>query len=124
MKRPDLLPPGSDPIDPSGADIDPIGFSLERLQTFLIWIEQHRSAIEMTIEPHQRCAISEMDNLKDASYRAILHFQRLSELILNGYSIDKSKRMPKGLYSDPWIRMVEAIRREKGISRDIKDIDG
>src|SRR4029077_13712128 len=39
-----LMPPRQHPYDPVKKDLDPIGFALYRVQSFLVWIEEHRAA--------------------------------------------------------------------------------
>ena len=40
------LPPGQHPYDPVKKDIDPVGLALDRVQTFLVWIDEHRATFE------------------------------------------------------------------------------
>lgn len=97
MTEHEILPPGKHLRDPWKQDIDPIGFALERLQTFLLWISEHRSAFEQLRHCDPVSAESELDNLKDSNEQALAHLQRLMELLLAGYTIDPNKRLPQGL---------------------------
>ena len=91
------LPPGQHPYDPVKKDLDPVGFALARVQTFLVWIDEHRAAFEMARDTDPETAESELSNLRDATEQGLLYMQRLSELILAGYTIDPSKRLPDSL---------------------------
>src|SRR5262249_44944163 len=111
MGNREILPPGQHPFDPSRQDIDPIGFALERLQTLLIWIDEHRSSFEQ-LRHSDPGAENELDCLKNASKQAVLHLQRLTELLLAGYAIDPHKHLPKELCGEVWLRLVQVIRQE------------
>jgi hypothetical protein len=91
------LPPGQHPNDPVKKDLDPIGFALYRVQTFLVWIEEHRATFEKYRGTDQELAESELSNLRDATLQGMVHLQRLSELLLAGYTIDPDKRLPESL---------------------------
>jgi len=105
--------PGQHPDDPSKADIDPVGYALERLQAYLIWSEEHRASYEKARQSKPEDADNEMNCLKDAIWQAIKHLQRLTELVLTGQCIDPKKKMPKGMYSEVWNRTVESIRHQQ-----------
>jgi hypothetical protein len=90
-------PPGKHPCDPVKKDLDPVGFALSRAQTFLVWIDEHRAAFEKARDTDPEAAESELSNLRDATEQGLLYMQRLSELILGGYAIDPSKRLPDSL---------------------------
>jgi hypothetical protein len=91
------LPPGEHPYDPIKKDLDPIGFALYRIQTFLAWIGEHRAAFEQARDNDKELAEAELSNLRHATSQARLHLQRLSELLLAGYTIDPGKRLPESL---------------------------
>jgi hypothetical protein len=91
------LPPGQHPYDPVKKDLDPIGFALSRVQTFLVWIEEHRATFEKYRSTDPEFAESELRNLRDSTLQAMVHLQRLSELLLAGYTIDPDKRLPESL---------------------------
>lgn len=91
------LPPGHHPYDPVKKDIDPVGFALARIRTFLVWIDEHRAAFEAARDTDKEYAESELSNLRDATAQGLLYLERLSELLLAGYAIDPSKRLPESL---------------------------
>lgn len=91
------LPPERHPFDPYKEDIDPIGFALARLQTLLIWIEEHRASFEVFRHTDSASAENELGHLKNSTDQAMAHLQRLKELLLAGCTIDPNKRLPKGL---------------------------
>ena len=91
------LPPGQHPYDPVKKDLDPIAFALYRVQTYLVWIEEHRAAFEKYRCTDQELAESELSNLRDSTLQAMVYLQRLSELLLAGYTIDPDKRLPDSL---------------------------
>lgn len=109
MERDTPLPIGQHSSDPWKKDIDPIGFALDRLQTFLVWIEEHRAHYEKCRESDPESAKSELVNLKDSTDQAVKHFQRLKELLLAGYTIDPNKRLPQGLGSPNIARVLAAM---------------
>lgn len=100
MDRREILLPGQHPYDPSKPDIDPIGFALDRLRTFLLWIDEHSSSLEKLRHCDSVNAESELENLKDSIAQALTHLQRLMELLLAGYTIDPNKRLPRNLYQE------------------------
>lgn len=107
-----ILPLGQDPLDPLRENIDPIGFFLERLQTLLLWMEEHRSSFEELRNSDKEDAESELRNLKNATEQAALYLQRLTELLLAGGTIDPGKRLPKDLGGEVWLRFVQTLLRE------------
>jgi hypothetical protein len=107
----EILPLGQHPCDPSKEDIDPIAFSLERLQTLLMWIDEHRSSFEILRGSEPINADTELGYLRDATEQTVLYLQRLTELLLAGYAINPEKRLPKGLSTQAWERLVQAVRR-------------
>ena len=104
-----LLPPGQHPFDPSKPDIDPIAFALERVQTFLLWIEEHRAAFEEYRHTDRTSAERELRYLENSTDQAVAHLERLKELLLAGYAIDPTKRLPKGLKDPNTIRRISAM---------------
>jgi len=97
MDKHDILPPGQHPRDSRMQDIDQIGQALERLQTFLKWIDEHRASFEKERHTDPKSADAELRDLKDSTEQAVLHLQRLTELLLAGYTFDPNKATPKGL---------------------------
>ena len=75
-----ISPPGHHRYDPPKEDVDPIAYALERLETYLIWCEEHRTSYEKDRINKSGNADNEMSCLKDAIEHAILHLQRLTEL--------------------------------------------
>jgi hypothetical protein len=112
MNKQMVLPPGQGPLDPRREDVDPIGFFLERLQTLLMWMDEHRSSFESLRNSDTEDAEAELRNLKDATEQAILCLQRLTELFLAGCAIDPNKRLPKGLCGEVWLRFVQILQQE------------
>jgi hypothetical protein len=108
-----IIPPGEHPNDSRIPNIDQVGFALKRLQTFLIWIGEHRSSYEKHRNVDSVNAENEMSCLKDAIEQAIVHLQRLTELILAGYGIDSTKVLPKDICSVVWSRAVESIAKRR-----------
>jgi hypothetical protein len=104
-----VLPPGQHRSDPLKQDIDPIGFALERIQTFLVWIEEHRASFEKCRDTDPASAERELRYLEDSTDQALTHLQRLKELLLTGYSIDPNKRLPKGLNDPNTMRVILAM---------------
>lgn len=98
----EILPPGKHSWDPFKQDIDPIGFALERLQTNIIWIDEYRASFEKLRNSEPERAECELRYLEDATEQLVAHLQRLTELLLAGYSIDPNKRLPKGLCQPHW----------------------
>jgi hypothetical protein len=107
MDQTRILPPGQHPRDPASADIDALGYALERLQTLLIWVDEHRSSFEKLRISDAASAANELACLKNSADQAVLHLHRLTELLLAGYAIDPNKRLPKSLCSEVWLRFAE-----------------
>lgn len=107
-----ILPPYQHPFDPSKQDIDVVAYALERLQTMLSWINEHRASFESLRVSDPLQAESELGNLKNATAQAIVHLQRLSELVAAGYRIDPNKRLPRGLSCDRWLCLAHWARDE------------
>jgi hypothetical protein len=99
LQGPDILPPGQHPHDPAKKDIDAIGFALDQLRKCLIWIDEHRASFEEYRNTDPESAESELGYVASVTGDALIHVQRLSELLLAGYAIDPNKRLPKGLSS-------------------------
>ena len=110
MDKQDITLPGKHSLDPRKDTVDPVGFSLLKLQELLIWIDEHRSSFERHRHNNPVDADNELSCLKDATYQAIIRLQRLSELILAGYGIDSGKEIPKDICNIVWVRAVEAIQ--------------
>ena len=93
----DVTPPGEGPLDPYKKDIDPVAFALERVQTMLAWVDEHRASFEATRDSDPESAERELGFLADATRQAREYHGRLVELVLAGYAVDRSKRLPRGL---------------------------
>jgi hypothetical protein len=105
------LPPGDHPYDPIKKDLDPLAFALDRVQTHLIWILEHRATFEKLRHSDREVAESELSNLRDSTVQGMIYLQRLSELILAGYTIDSSKRLPESLrrgWFSSWVSRLSA----------------
>ena len=89
--------PGEHPDDPYVNDIDPLAFALSRVQTMLVWIEEHRASFEALRGDDPKEAEKELKYLRNVAFQAIKYMNRLSELVLSGYQIDPNKRLPKDL---------------------------
>lgn len=96
MHNKEILPPGKDPGDPP-VGIDAIAGHLERIKTNLVWIDQYRLNVEQLRSVNPAKAESELSYLKHATDEAIKHLKRLTELLLAGYTVDNTKRIPKNL---------------------------
>ncbi len=107
----DILPPGQHDCDSCKPNIDQIGHAIERLQTFLIWIEEHRASFEKERHTDPNSADSELRNLQDSTEQAVLYLHRLTELLLAGYTIDPKKDLPKGLSGTVWIRWLDLLHQ-------------
>jgi hypothetical protein len=96
----DVPPPGEHQHDPYVKDIDAVGFALERVVTHLQWIDEHLATFLATRETDPKLAERELDYLADSLNHARRNAARLTALVLAGYGIDPSKRIPK-LPKDP-----------------------
>lgn len=93
----DVTPPGASPIDPRAKDIDPVAFALERVQTFLAWIEEHRASFEAARGSDPETAERELRYLAHSTDETKKHMARLVELLLAGYTINPALRLPRNL---------------------------
>lgn len=91
----EILPPGSDPRDPYVKDIDAVAFAMERVQTHLCWIAEHLATFLVTRESDSRSAEQELKYLAESTRQALASSERLSELLLAGYSVNPNKRLPR-----------------------------
>jgi hypothetical protein len=92
---------------------DPVAYALERLQTFLLWIEEHRASFEALRGTDPEAAESELSNLKDATAQAFPHLLRLTELLLAGETISAERELPQWLRRADWLRdYVERMRQD------------
>lgn len=90
-------PPGESPHDPSGKDIDPVAFALDRARTYLRWVDEHRASFEAARTSDPDTAERELGYLAHSTGEALTHINRLTELLLAGYTIDPAKRLPRDL---------------------------
>jgi hypothetical protein len=96
MSDTSTLPPGESPLDSADKDIDAVAFALQRVETYLIWIEEHRASFAAARDRGDaEEAERELGFLKDASHQAARCFRRLKELVLAGYGVDPTKRLPR-----------------------------
>ena len=97
MNRGGVTPPGEHPNDPYIKDIDPVAFALNKVRTELAWIEEHRTSFEAARVSDPETAERELEKLAHSTEAARRYMTRLAELVLAGYTIDSSKRLPRGL---------------------------
>jgi hypothetical protein len=97
VDRSSVTPPGEGPSDPAVKDIDPVAFALDRARTYLHWVEEHRASFEAARATDPETAERELSNLAHSTQEARKHMARLVELLLAGYTIDPSKRLPRDL---------------------------
>ncbi len=97
MNSDKVLPPGDGPDDPYVKDIDAVAFALNKVRTYLIWIDEHRASFEAARATNPEIAERELANLTHSTEEARKHVARLVELMLAGYTIDPTKRLPRGL---------------------------
>jgi hypothetical protein len=109
MNSSNVIPPGNHPYDPKDEEIDPIGFSLGRIQTYLTWIEEHRASFEANRASDSAGAEKELRDLAYSTKKALRHFQRLVELLLAGYQIDSKKRLPRNLFLPAWLSWLRMM---------------
>ena len=113
MDKNDILPPGQHPFDSRKPGIDQLAYALERVQTFLKWIDEHHRSFEKERDTEPENAESELHKLRHSTESAVLHMQRLSELLLAGYSIDTNKVLPNDLCNASWKRWVQLLCQER-----------
>lgn len=90
----EIIPPGEHPNDPYVKDFDVVAWQLERIETHLHWIDEHFASFLVKRETDPKTAEWELECLAHSIYRARLISARLTDLILAGYSIDPTKRLP------------------------------
>ena len=97
MNNEKVLPPGESPHDSAVKDIDAVAFALDRVRTFLAWIDEHRASFEVARGSDAETAERELRYLDHSTQEARRHMARLVELLLAGYTIDPTKRLPRDL---------------------------
>ena len=97
MNSDKVVPPGESPIDPYVKDIDAVAFALNKVRCYLVWIDEHRASFEAARASDPDKAERELGNLTHATEEARKHMARLVELLLAGYTIDPSKKLPRDL---------------------------
>jgi hypothetical protein len=85
------IPIGEHPFDPGDAKFDPICWELVRVQAQIFWIDDYCETIESMWNPTGDDEKAQMHFAKDAIRQAVVHFQRLKELLLAGVTIDRTK---------------------------------
>jgi hypothetical protein len=93
--------------------MDQVAHALERIQTFLMWIDEHRASFEKERDTNPWSADPELRNLQDSTEQAVLYLQRLTELLFAGYTIDPDKISPKGLGNEVWVRWVQILLQNR-----------
>lgn len=96
----DVPPPGSGQYDPANKNIDAIGFALTQLRMCLMWIDEYHSSYLTLRKNDPELAEQELTYLTNTVQKAKVHFTRLSELMLAGYTFDPSKENPMADRSD------------------------
>jgi hypothetical protein len=96
-----VIPPGESPMDPYVKEIDPLAFALDRARTYLAWVDEHRASFETARRSDPEEAERELGNLAHSTEEARKYLERLTELLLVGYTIDPDKRLPRGLRRHP-----------------------
>lgn len=84
-------------MDPANKEIDPVAFALDGVRSNLLWIEEYRATFEDARTSDPETARQELVYLAHSTQKALKHMARLVELLLAGYNIDPSKRLPSDL---------------------------
>ncbi|WP_425616365.1 hypothetical protein NA78x_000011 [Anatilimnocola sp. NA78] len=92
-----VLPPGSHPSDPCKSEIDAVAFAIDRLNTHVHWIAEHHLSFLAARSVDEEVAERELELLALSAKEATVHIVRLSELLLAGYAIDATKKLPSDL---------------------------
>jgi hypothetical protein len=122
-RKTSIVPPGEHPFDPVKPDIDPVAFALDKVQTLLVWIDEHRASFEKARRTDPETAESELSNLRIATRDAMIHLQRFSDLFLAGYTIDANKRLPESLSGAWFSTCVERVlAAEKDYNQNSRDL--
>lgn len=119
------MPPGEHPHDPVNRGLDPVAFALHRVQTLLAWIAEHRSSLQSALHADTEAVENELSNLRVATRDAMIHLERLSELLLAGHTIDFNKRIPDSL-SRGWFSscLKQVLDAEKSDETKAGDLEG
>lgn len=91
-----IQPPGADSRDPSNQEIDPLAFALANVQTDLVWIDEHLASFRVDRISDPASAETELEYAEQCVTDARNSLQRALELVISGYTIDPSKRFPRG----------------------------
>jgi hypothetical protein len=83
-----------DDLKPADPQIDEVAFALERVCTYLMWIDEHRGSFEAARGSDPETAAAELLNLADATLQARRYGRYLAELIMSGRIVDASKTLP------------------------------
>jgi len=102
-----VIPPGDSPLDCANNDIDAVAFALDRVRTYLHWIDEHRASFEMMRKSDPSVAEKELGNLAHATAEGRLHMARLVELLLAGYTINPNKLLPRGLRNNAQVKAAD-----------------
>jgi hypothetical protein len=106
----EVLPVGKHPFDPGDDRLDPICWELHRLEAQIIWAYVHGEEVEKGWIPRDEQQTACMYFQKDALRQAVMHFQRLKELLLSGVTIDNSKKR-LNMDSETWSELVEVCAK-------------
>lgn len=104
-----VLSPGQHHSDSGQNDLDPVGLVLYRVQTLLVWIDEHCAAFERERHSNHQAAECELSNLRNSILQEMMYLQRLSELILARHTINPKKRLPEPLSQDWFSTYVKRL---------------
>ena len=97
-----FLPPGEHKNDPWNKEIDPVLWALDKLKTDLLWMSEFHATYLARRENSPEEAEKELRRFKHAEDGAWDHIRRLAQLILDGHTVDASKKVPQDLTGDPY----------------------
>ena len=97
------LPPGEHPLDPLKAEIDVLLFSVGRLKTHIVWADEYFSTFKKLRHDEPEAAEQELVYLSESLEDARRHLKRLTQLLLDGATIDPTKKIPSGLDRKEWL---------------------
>jgi hypothetical protein len=97
MRGDNVRPPGKDPRDPHCGEIDVVAAHLNAVRSNLAWIDLRRASFEKLRGSEPLEAEKELDRLKHATEDAMKHLERATELVLAGYTVDPTKRLPRDM---------------------------
>lgn len=96
-----IVPPGQSNVDPWKTDIDPVAFAVDRVICHATWIAANLHGFVQLRQSDPTLAEQELRYLAHSSEALERHAERLRQLLLAGYTINPSKRLPPGLDEIP-----------------------